>query len=89
MTLTQLSLEQRRTILQQAIRHYYDKGFRVVTQTDTTAQMVRKKEFSCLWFVLSIILLIGWLVYLLWYWSQKDQYIYVEVDDYGKVTLRT
>jgi hypothetical protein len=83
-----LTIEQRREILQREINKYLRQGYRVISQTDTTAQLVKPKEFSCLWFLINALLLIGWIFYLLWYWSKRDKQIYIEVDVNGKVRTR-
>jgi hypothetical protein len=80
-----ISDEARRKILQQEINRYVLSGYRVVSQTDTTAQLVRPKQFSCLWFLINAFLIIGWIFYLLWYWSQQDEQIYIEVDRFGGI----
>lgn len=91
-TLTSLTLEQRREILSNHITKYIKAGYRVLAQTDTTAQLVKPKHFSCFWatvFLLLSVLLIGLVliaIYLFIYMAQKDQTIYVEVDSNGKVT---
>ena len=81
--------EQRREILQQRINQYIRQGYRVVSQTDTTAQLIKPKQFSCLWATLWFLLFgIGILVYLFYYASKRDEQIYLEVDIYGGVTAR-
>jgi hypothetical protein len=83
-----LSIEQRREILQREIHKYLRRGYRVISQTDTTAQLVKPKEFSCLWFLINMLLLIGWIFYLAWYWSKRDTQVYIEVDINGSVKIR-
>jgi hypothetical protein len=83
-----LSIDQRREILQREINKYLRQGYRVISQTDTTAQLVKPKVFSCLWFLINMILLIGWIFYLLWYWSKRDTQVYIEVDINGRVKIR-
>lgn len=84
-----LSLEKRRDILQKEINGYVRRGFRVMSQTDTSAQLVKPKKFSFLWAMLWFLLLgIGLLIYLIYYWSQKDQTVYLSVDERGRVSKR-
>lgn len=83
-----LSIEHRQEILQREINKYIRQGYRVISQTNTTAQLVRPKRFSCLWFFINLILLFGWIFYLLWYWSKRDEQIYIEVDINGKTRVR-
>ena len=84
---TPLALDQRRLVLQQSVAHYSAHGYRVVSQTDTTAQMMRPKRFSfvaaVLWFFLFGI---GLLVYIFYYLAKRDSLLFVQVDEFGKVT---
>lgn len=74
--------------LQQEIQHYVKQGYRVVSQTPTSAQLVRSKRFSCLIATLgALLLLIGLLIYLFWYMSQKESIIYLSVDERGQVKV--
>ena len=84
-----VTLEQRKSILSGEIDAYLRKGFRVLNQTDTTAQLLRPKHFSFLWALLWFLLLgVGLLVYLFYYMSKKDEQIYISVDEQGAVTAR-
>lgn len=82
-----LSIEQRREILQREITaRYLRRGFRVMSQTDTTAQLVRPKTFSfiwaCAWFLLCGV---GVLVYVFHYANKQDTGIYLTVDEQGRL----
>ena len=86
---SELSLDERRTILEKTIARYSRRGFRIENRTDTTAQLVKRKEFSCLaaslWFLLFGI---GILVYIVFYYmGKKDTVIFVEVDPRGRVRV--
>ena len=84
-----LSMEQRRAILQRAITASVSHGFQVVNQTDTSAQLLRKKNFSCLWSILWFLLFgVGLIIYLLYYAAKRDELLYISVDERGKVTTR-
>lgn len=85
-----ISVEQRQMILGQEIQSYIKQGYRVVSQTSTTAQLVKPKRLDCgvavLVLLLSIITLgIVFILYLIWYVAQKDQQVYIDVNEYGKV----
>ena len=81
-----LTLDERRTILDRAIAEHTRRGFRVSSRTDTSAQLVNPKEFSCLWATLWFLLLgVGVLVYLFYYASKRDTVVFVEVDPWGRV----
>jgi len=84
-----LTLEARRQILERAIADYSRHGFKVSTRTDTTAQLVRPKQFSCLWASLWFLMVgIGLLFYLFYYMAKSDTVVYLEVDEYGQVHRR-
>jgi uncharacterized membrane protein len=62
------------------IQRYIKKGFRVTTQTNTTAQLIKPKHFSFLWAFLWFLLAgIGLLVYVIYYMAKKDEIIYLQV----------
>jgi len=83
------SVEERRAILQREISRYLKRGFRVVSQTETTAQLVKPKSFSFLWAFLWLLMLgVGLIVYLIYYWSKRDETVYLEVDELGRVRRR-
>ena len=82
---TAVTIEQRRAVLQKSINWYTSRGFRVVSQTDTTAQLVKPKQFSCLIATLSFLLVgIGLLIYVFIYMASKDQTVYITIDENGK-----
>jgi hypothetical protein len=85
----ELSIDERRARLQNEIGKYIKKGFRVLSQTDTTAQLVKPKKFSFLWAIFwFLFLFVGLLVYLIYYLSKHDETIYIEVSSSGKITTR-
>jgi hypothetical protein len=84
-----LPLDRRREILQREISSYARRGFRILSQTNTTAQLLKPKKFSFLWALLWFLLFgIGLLIYLLWYWSRRDETVYLEVTPTGRVLTR-
>ncbi len=86
-SLTPLTIQARTFILNQAIQGYQKDGYRLVSSTETTAQLYKPKEFSCCLAVIMVFLIIGIVLYLLYYLSKKDDSVYLEVDEYGR--LRT
>jgi len=89
MGLQGMSLEIRREILQREISNYVNKGFLVISQTETTAQLIKQKKFSFLWATVWFLVFgIGFLIYVFWYWSRKDQGVYLEVTDTGQIITR-
>jgi hypothetical protein len=84
-----LTIEQRRAILEQMIQKYVRLGYRVLSQTDTSAQLVKPKQFSCLVAtILLLLLILPLLIYLFMYMAEKDRTVYVTVDEYGRVQQR-
>lgn len=88
----QLSIEQRTAILEQHIGQLVRHGYRVISRTETTAQLVKPKEFSLLWALLWLgvtlcVFGLGILIYLFYYLAQKDKTVYLEVDPYGQVNV--
>ena len=81
-----LPIDERRAILDQEIKRFVKKGFRVISRTDTTAQLVKPKKFSFFWaFMWFLLVGIGLIVYLLYYAGKKDDTIYLEVDEFGRI----
>lgn len=78
-----LSIEQRKDILDREVLKYVRQGFRVASQSDTTASLVKPKNFS----LFGCIFLLG-LLYLPFYWAAKDKALYLSVDDQGKILRR-
>ncbi len=86
MTSSLLSLTDRQAILQREINSYISRGFRVQSQTETTAQLLKPKRFSLLWAILWFFFFgVGLLLYLLYYLSKKDETIYLEIAESGQV----
>jgi len=84
--LIEKTMEQRREILQQYIYAYIQQGYRVVSQTDTTAQMIKPKQFSLLAAIFWLfVFVIGLLIYIFYFMASGDQQMYLEVDLYGQV----
>src|SRR5215472_10079265 len=85
MTTEEMSLDQRRARLQEEIRLAVTRrGYRVVSQTETAAQLVKPKTFSAsfalLWFLLFGV---GILVYLLYYAAKRDKQVYLTINETG------
>jgi zinc-ribbon domain len=82
-----LSLEERREILHAELGRYALAGYRVVAQTDTTAQLIRPKTFSCLIAAVLLAFTFGILLvpYLIWYVARRDEQVYLEIDERGRV----
>ena len=79
-----LTIEERRQILEQEISKYVKQGWRVVSRTDTSAQLTRDKRASCLLaLILALFLLVPAILYLLLYRGTEG--IYIEVDEHGNV----
>lgn len=84
-----MDIEQRRAILDREIQSYVRKGYRVLSQTDTSAQLVKPKKFSLILAVLLLILMVlPFVIYLLMYVAAKDKTVYISIDSDGKVSRR-
>ena len=69
---TPMTTAQRTFCLEVEVQKYIRRGFRVVSRSDSTAQMVKPKTFSLLWAFLWFLLFgIGIIVYLFYYWQKK------------------
>lgn len=85
-----ISAEARNAILQREVASYLRKGFRVVSQTHTTAQLVKPKKFSFVWaFLWLLVWFFGILVYLIYYAAKRDEQVYLEIDERGFVMRHT
>lgn len=75
--------------LQAEIDRYVKRGYRVVSQTDHAAQLVRPKHFSFPLFVLFLLLFaVPALLYVLYYLGKREQTVYLTVDERGRVQRR-
>ena len=85
--MSELPLDQRRAILEREIAAYIRKGYRVLSQTDTSAQLVRPKRFNLLLAVLLLVLMVlPFVIYLLMYIAARDKTVYLSVDVQGRIT---
>jgi hypothetical protein len=87
---TDLPIEQRKDILQDEINKYIRRGFTVVSQTDTSAQLIKAKRFSLFWALFWLILGIGvgLVIYIFWYMAKRDKATYITVDGQGRIQRR-
>jgi len=68
--------------LQEHITWYVKQKYRVVSQTDTSAQLVKPKSFSFVWaFLWFCLAVFGLIVYLIYYAAKKDQQVYLYVEN--------
>lgn len=81
------SPEARRAALQQRISKYVRDQYRVVSQTDYTAQLVKPKRFSLIWAIIWLILaVIPFLLYLGYHvFLKRESQVYLTVDEQGRV----
>jgi len=80
-----LTIEERSAILERAIRDYQKRGWRLIARTEITAQLYKPKEFSCCLAIILVFLIIGIILYLIYYLTKKDSTVYIEVNEHGKV----
>ena len=68
--------------LQDHINWYVGQGYRVIAQTETSAQLVKPKRFSMVWaFLWFLLFFVGLLFYIFWYVSKRDKEVYLYVED--------
>lgn len=83
------SNEERQAILQVEISKYIRRGYRVVSQTVTTAQLVKPKSFSFFWALVWLLLaVLPFFIYLIYYAAKRDSTIYIEVGGDGQIVRR-
>jgi hypothetical protein len=91
-----LDSSERNKILQAHINQFLPKGYRVLSQTESTAQLVKPKQVSFVALILSCLVfgflfgwwgvlgaLIGWFIS---YVAQKESQVYLQVGDNGQVS---
>ena len=82
-----LTTEERANILQREVQKYIKDGWRVQSSTPTTAQLVKPKRFSFLFFVILLILMVlPAILYVVWFAVKRDEAVYLSIDEYGKIT---
>ncbi len=74
-------IERQRQALQQTILYYTQHDWVVISQTDTTAQLLKPKRFSFFWAIVWALLIIGIVIYLLYYITKSETHLYLYVDD--------
>jgi len=79
-------IEERRNLLMIKISHWVNKGFHVISQTDTTAQLQLDKCFS--WVLAAVLLLLGFLPGIVYIMTSKDKYVYIAVDESGAASVK-
>jgi len=83
-----MEIAERKSILEECIAYYVKDGYRIASQTETSAQMVKPKQFSgCLAVILLLLFLLPFIIYILYYLSQKDKTTYIQIDERGKITI--
>lgn len=79
-----MSVDARKVRLEQEINKYVRQGWRVISRTDTTAQLQRDKQASCLLaLILAIFLIVPAVLYLLLYRGTEN--LYLQVDEQGRI----
>ncbi len=74
--------------LSDQIHKYVRQGYRIMQQTEMTVQLVKPKRFRFLWATFWFLFLgIGLLVYIFYYLAKKDDILYLEMLQDGKIRL--
>ena len=75
--------------LQEHINWYVGQGYLVQSQTETAAQLVKKKAFSFMWaFLWFLFFGIGLLIYIFYYMTKRDKLVYLTVVTGGYVSWK-
>ncbi len=75
-------------VLQAEIDRLVREGYRVVSQTETSAQLLKPKVFSFVWaFVWFLLLGFGVLIYIFYYMAKKDKTVYLSVGADGSLQV--
>jgi hypothetical protein len=86
MSMTPLSEAERMAILDAEVERFIAQGYRLVARTPTTVQLVRPKHFSAGLAILAFLFfVIGLVIYLLLYLSDRDETAYLTVDEFGRL----
>jgi tetratricopeptide (TPR) repeat protein len=81
-----LSIPERSAILDAEVQRYQKQGYMLVARTETTAQLSKKHEFDCCLAFFLVLIVIGIILYLLYYLVAKKEYlIFIEVDERGRI----
>ena len=82
--------KERRSILETANDQYVSRGFRVVSESGYTVQLVKPKRFNVIFALLGVLICVaGWPNYhLVEYAAQNGEKVTVSVDEFGNVTRR-
>ena len=86
-TMVPLQPKDRLEILYAAMLKYIDQGYEVTSQMEFTLFMKRERRFSCLWASILTVSGIGLLLYILYYWSKRDNFIAITVDRWGNTIV--
>lgn len=74
--------------LQQRVNELVGQQYRVISQTPTTAQLVKPKRFSFLWFALWLVLMVApALVYVLYHlFLKRERQVYLSLNADGTLS---
>jgi tetratricopeptide (TPR) repeat protein len=82
-----LAADDRRSILDGSVQNYLRKGFRFLSQTDTTTQLYRPARFPWSCSTKLLVVITGSLYYFICYVTRKDVTIFLEVNSRGQVLV--
>jgi hypothetical protein len=74
-----MDIIERKKILAHELVIYHNNNYRVVSQTDTTVQLRQPKKYKVLWLILFF------LPYFLYKVTRKENTVFIEVNEQGKV----
>lgn len=72
--------------LQEHINWYVRQGYQIISATEGGAQLIRRKQFSIVWFVLGLLAFgIGAVLYILYHALKRDRTVYLSVRVDGSI----
>jgi hypothetical protein len=80
-----MELKERNETLKKEVQRYVNVGYQIKFMSDTTAQLVRPKQFNgcaaTLWF---LCFGVGVLIYIFYYMTKTDEIVNIIIDENGK-----
>ena len=74
--------------IQKIIAYYAQHGYKVTSQTDTSAQLTKEKSFSCLLAVLLFLLgVLPVIIYLIYYLSTNEAHLLITLNPDGSTSF--
>jgi hypothetical protein len=74
--------------LDKATLHFVQQGFRIISQTENSVQLIKPKQFSNAAFILIFFYILPFIIYLLYYaLLKKDESLYIVINEQGRLSI--